>query len=142
MKSTFPRIPILAGWGDGIYLLKVEAGQSLEEGRDPAVVAKLEHQIASLDPKDNARIEDLWQQFPQIPQRPDFSFVEPNELGAIHGERPDGPRSLPVTYGDDVLFDRMNGAWQGRAAGCALGKPIECFMERNPTLTSRQRIKR
>ncbi|NLC59019.1 MAG: ADP-ribosylglycohydrolase family protein [Armatimonadetes bacterium] len=39
--------------------------------------------------------------------------------------RPDGPRSLPAGLPPDVLFDRVYGAWLGRAAGCLLGKPVE-----------------
>ena len=27
-------------------------------------------------------------------------------------------------YSDDVLMDRMLGAWLGRCCGCALGKPV------------------
>ena len=142
MKSTFPRIPIMQGWGDAIGLLKDEAKQSREEGRDPAAIAKLEQQIAGVDLKNHEHIEDLWQQFQRIPRSPGFPFAEPDDLDAIRSGRSDGPRRLPITYGDEELFDRMNGAWQGRAAGCALGKPIEGFMGSNATLTSRQRIKR
>lgn len=139
---TPPRIPIMSGWGDSIDILKEEVNQSLEEGRDPIIVAKLEQKIANIDPNNREGIEDLWQQFQHIPQKPNYPYVEPNDLAAIQSERPNGPRRLPLPYGDDVLFDRMNGAWQGRAAGCALGKPVECFMLSNATLTSRKRIER
>lgn len=132
----------MTGWDSGINILKEEVNQSREEGRDPALVSLLAKRIESLDPNDHGAVEDLWQQFQRIPQGPDFPFMEPNDLTAIRNERKGDSRRLPVLYGDDELFDRMNGAWLGRAAGCALGKPVECFMGSHNGLTSRQRIRR
>lgn len=40
------------------------------------------------------------------------------------------------------LGDRMLGAWLGRCVGCALGKPVEGFMDRRNGLESWQRQKR
>ena len=142
MKTVHPRIPIMAGWDSAVQMLKTEAIQSREEGRDPEAVAELESRIAGIEPKDHEQLEDLWQQFQQIPQRSDFPFVEPNDLDAIRAERSGESRDFPLGYGDEVMFDRMNGAWLGRAAGCALGKPVEGFMGPHNGLTSRQRIKR
>ncbi|NJL32418.1 MAG: ADP-ribosylglycohydrolase family protein [Phycisphaerales bacterium] len=42
---------------------------------------------------------------------------------------------------DDQLLDRMYGAWLGRCAGCALGKPVEGFMRPHNGLSSKDRIK-
>jgi len=50
---------------------------------------------------------------------------EPIELEAIRTLRPRGPRTLPLALSDDALYDRMLGAWLGRAAGCMLGIPCE-----------------
>jgi len=47
---------------------------------------------------------------------------EPDDLAAIEGTWPVAPGIHPVR-GD--LADRLLGAWQGRAAGCLLGKPVE-----------------
>jgi len=50
---------------------------------------------------------------------------EPIELDAIRALRPRGPRRLDATLSDRELYDRMLGAWLGRAAGCMLGIPCE-----------------
>jgi ADP-ribosylglycohydrolase len=39
------------------------------------------------------------------------------------------------------LYDKMYGAWLGRCAGCALGKPVEGFMGARNGLSSKERIK-
>lgn len=54
-----------------------------------------------------------------------FAYVQPNELAAIRRERPSGPRRLPLALSAEQLLDRFHGAWAARAAGCALGKPVE-----------------
>lgn len=61
----------------------------------------------------------------KLPRNPEFHYVQPDDLETIRRERPDGPRKLKLGYGDDDLLDRLHGAWTGRAAGCALGKPVE-----------------
>lgn len=61
---------------------------------------------------------------------PAFPYVQPNELAAIRAERPPGPRKLQLELGDDELLDRFHGAWTGRAAGCALGRPVETLGKR------------
>ena len=54
-----------------------------------------------------------------------FPYKEPSTLDEIRGERPDGPRRMELKLSDAQILDRINGAWSGRAAGCALGKPVE-----------------
>lgn len=52
---------------------------------------------------------------------------EPLALSEIQAKRPAGPRQLPLPIGDDALYDKMQGAWLGRAAGCMLGVPVESW---------------
>ena len=54
-----------------------------------------------------------------------FAYVQPNGLTAIRRERPSGPRRLQLSLSTEQLLDRFHGAWAARAAGCALGKPVE-----------------
>ena len=51
--------------------------------------------------------------------------LEPSALEEIQALRPDGPRRMKTVAADAALLDRIHGAWLGRAAGCALGKPVE-----------------
>ena len=60
MKSNFPRIPFLHGWEGATGMLEIECIQSLDEGRDPASVEKIETQIAALAPTDHAALADCW----------------------------------------------------------------------------------
>jgi len=50
---------------------------------------------------------------------------EPTDLDEIRRARPRGPRRLALEIDDDALYDKMLGAWLGRAAGCVLGIPCE-----------------
>jgi ADP-ribosylglycohydrolase len=47
------------------------------------------------------------------------SAAEPDELDAIRAGWPADPAPAAASY------DRVHGAWLGRAAGCLLGKPVE-----------------
>ena len=127
-------ISYVAGWADAPLLIADELKQLEEEGRDPKWVKALVDRN-----KPNA---DLWDELQQAPARQDFSFREPSDLKGIHAARPPGAsRRWKVDYSDDVLMDRMHGAWLGRCCGCALGKPVEGFMEPTEFLTSQNRIK-
>lgn len=57
--------------------------------------------------------------------RKDFPFQEPGDLETIRALRPTNRPGLSTTFDDDELADKMYGAWLGRCAGCALGKPVE-----------------
>src|SRR5262249_16330103 len=55
---------------------------------------------------------------------PDPASAEPDGLDEIRSLWSEPP-ALPVIPAWEVLFDRVHGAWLGRAAGCLLGKPVE-----------------
>jgi ADP-ribosylglycohydrolase len=55
------------------------------------------------------------------PVDPALAAAEPDDWPAIVASRPDAPPALPGR----IDPDRVLGAWQGRAAGCLLGKPVE-----------------
>ncbi|MFB2597024.1 ADP-ribosylglycohydrolase family protein [Herbiconiux sp. P17] len=55
-------------------------------------------------------------------------LAEPDELSEILAMAPGGgaaEASLTRPVLDAAFFDRVHGAWLGRAAGCLLGKPVE-----------------
>jgi hypothetical protein len=130
----------MAGWAKLESMVRDELRQCEEEGRDAEKVAGLreEHKAAG---DDEAKLRDIWSRVLSLPIRDDFPFEEPNGLDDIRALRPDGPRRLEVPSDDDFLFDRLHGAWLGRCAGCALGKPVEGFMGGHEGLSSKDRIK-
>jgi hypothetical protein len=59
------------------------------------------------------------------PLSPSWPYEEPAGLTAISAARAAPPRRVAPALDDDALLDRLHGAWLGRCAGCALGKPVE-----------------
>ena len=117
---------IFTGWETPLELLRMEVVQRDYEGFK--VPDALREQVASLDKEADAMnfkvVDEIYKKLEQLPRDPDFCYVQPNDLETIRKERPDGPRQLGGI--DEVdLLDKFHGAWTGRAAGCALGKPVE-----------------
>ena len=129
-------IPYLVGWESFTGMLDIEAKQLVEEGRDPRWVEALLSK-----PRSQEFDADLWAELQTAPQLKDFPFREPSDLEGIRNERGHGMRSQPVGHSDEVLRDRMLGAWLGRCCGCALGKPAELYMNSSNGLSSKERIK-
>ena len=74
------------------------------------------------------RIYDLFERGRNLPERPEYDYVEPSDWAGIGEERPDRADSGAVGHealDDDELYDHVYGAWLGRCAGCWLGKPVE-----------------
>jgi ADP-ribosylglycohydrolase len=128
-------ISYLAGWADAAILIQDEVKQLAEEGRDPEWIK------AVMGKRGKPFDAELWEELQAAPAGKDFSFREPSDLEEIRGERSSGQRHFELNYSDEVLMDRMQGAWLGRCCGCALGKPVEGFMGDHNGLTSRERIK-
>lgn len=80
---------------------------------------------------DEAKLMEVYQALMAFEPRADFKYIEPSELKAIRAERPDGPRILSGNWDELKWQDKFYGAWLGRSAGCALGKPLEApsFMQ-------------
>ena len=117
---------IFTGWDTPLALLQLELIQRDYEGH--RVPKDLKEQVAALDDKRDAMnfeaTNTLYGALDELPEDPAFPYVQPNDLDGIRRERPAGPRQLG-TVADADLLDRFHAAWTGRAAGCALGKPVE-----------------
>lgn len=105
-------------------MIRAEIIQRREEGCElddiePRINDALER--AASDDEFRALYEELM----ALPIPESSPYVEPSTLEEIRAERPVGPRKLSCDLDDDQLYDRIYGAWLGRAAGCALGKPVE-----------------
>ncbi len=100
--------------------------QRREEGCDTqAIDARIQAALDGGDTVEAGTFEALYDELDALEPAADFPYDEPSTLDAIRALRPDGPRRMDVDLTDDGVRDRIYGAWLGRAAGCALGKPSE-----------------
>jgi len=105
-------------------LIEEEFTQSKEEGKCPDTLAELKGEFAAAG-DDGASLYALHQRLLAVPVAKDFPFQEPSGLESIRALRPSARPSFSTTFAAGVLADKMYGAWLGRCAGCALGKPVE-----------------
>ena len=103
--------------------IRTDITQMVEEGHDEqALLAELEAARAtgSLDALAGLQ-EQLWSQ----PSPPGLPYEEPSDWESIAQHFPDPDSHARFGGTDDELADRLLAAWQGRCAGCQLGKPLE-----------------
>jgi ADP-ribosylglycohydrolase len=104
-------------------LLKFELAQRRESGHD---LAGVEEEVrAALEDGAPAAVERARAVLEATPVRADWAYEEPSSLDAILATRPPAPELPGAAIDDDLLRDRLLGAWLGRCAGCNLGKPVE-----------------
>jgi ADP-ribosylglycohydrolase len=121
----------MSGWAFAKELVEEEFRQAVEEGKDGAAVEAMRGALRSAG-EDEEALEALHSRVLALPVRPDFPFCEPNDLAGIRAARPAVTRRRRETgLDDEALLDRLHGAWLGRCAGCALGKPAESLMIRS-----------
>ena len=90
------------------------------------------YQVENLEPEihdavgrsDTGRLTALLGRLGETSRRPGWSYQEPTGLAEIEAQQPE-QASTRVPSMD--LDDRIRGAWLGRCAGCALGKPVEGY---------------
>jgi len=105
-----------------------ERRQCLEEGKDLAPVeAEIEVLLSGPMEPDvfRARAAALLDRTIDLPVVGKLVGREPSDLAGIRDQRADAPSLPDPPRSDQVLLDRLHGAWLGRCAGCLLGKPIE-----------------
>jgi len=106
-----------------LQAVRTDAEQMGEEGHD---VAALQREIdatahgGSLD-----ALAELQRDFWHRPSPGDSPYDEPENWAAISATFPEPESHARFRGSEDALADRLLGAWQGRCAGCQLGKPYE-----------------
>ena len=111
--------------------LAIELEQLRDEGKDPRPLMSRFRRLMRLGdeklalPRNQSAAARLLDDGQRLPQRKDFPFDEPSDLGAIRKLRQRGPRAFRSRLPTKVLADKLLGAWLGRCAGCLLGKPVE-----------------
>ena len=109
--------------------LHAELRQCDEEGTDISALRARFDELLGAENEDDAwraRADELLDEVSELSASAEAEGSEPSELRPIRALRPASrwktPRPLP---GRDVVSDHILGAWQGRCAGCLLGKPFE-----------------
>lgn len=123
----------MPGWDKLKQTVKMEIIQRKEEGCN--VDGFFEEYDNAGD--DEQKLKQLYDKLCLLVPEPSIASREPSELEEIRKQRPDGLRKLEIKIDEKKLMDKFYGAWLGRCAGCALGKPLEdwTFMagtEKNP----------
>jgi ADP-ribosylglycohydrolase len=108
--------------------LDIERRQAVDEGLDISSVEAEFEALRGLDLTEEAnlqRAEALLDRVQELPAVDGYPHIEPSDLLGIQAERPERPRLPEILPSDAQLHDKALGAWNGRAAGCLLGKPVE-----------------
>jgi hypothetical protein len=111
----------------GLIELEIERKQLIDEGRDlRSLAAELDAMLwwntQKVEQNDTLSFMD---RAADLPLRGDYLFEEPSDLDAVRKARPKTPSLDPTPLSEAAVYDRLYGAWLGRAAGCLLGKPVE-----------------
>ncbi|MES2202262.1 MAG: ADP-ribosylglycohydrolase family protein [candidate division FCPU426 bacterium] len=114
-------------WDSPLNLLREEMVQMTDEGAllPAGLWAEVDALATAKRPWDEDKIWPLYEEVARLPVDLRLLAAEPSELGEIRALRPEGPRRLKMDLSEAELLDRFHGAWTGRSAGCALGKPVE-----------------
>jgi hypothetical protein len=81
------------------------------------------------DGSNSALLRALWS-VEQTQQRSDWPYREPSTWDEIHGQLPPAPELPPLRLDQWGLLERLQAAWQGRAAGRHLGRPARGWNHR------------
>ncbi len=114
-----------------LEVLRLELQQRDEEGY---AVGEVRERLEALGKPSKRKLYRLYTELLAAPRRPDFGYDEPESLEEIRDARPDGPRETPVVTTSSALYERILGAWQGRVAGCVLGKPLQMGWSKSKVL--------
>ncbi|MGI2296329.1 ADP-ribosylglycohydrolase family protein [Paenibacillus sp. GXUN7292] len=102
-------------------IVREEIQQRKEEGCDVTGFAERLESAGMAE----AQIMDVYHALMALEPSADFKYIEPSELEEIRAQRPEGPRTIVSHLDDNEWQNKFYGAWLGRSAGCALGKPLE-----------------
>ncbi len=115
----------MAGWDTLAELVREEVIQRQQEGY--LVPEDLVEKVQTAG-EDEITLRQLYQSLTTLPLDPHFPYLEPSDLAEIQATRPKwlNHQIAPLTSLTEAEWqDKFLGAWLGRSAGCALGKPLE-----------------
>ncbi len=104
--------------------------QTMEEGRDVTRFRELCEEIAAISETGDCEklALETAEQMHKAPMREDYPYSEPSDYTEIERS---SSGCAAVNWRDvvneEVLREKIAGAWIGRISGCLLGKPMECL---------------
>lgn len=110
----------LIDWGE---ILKQELIQLKEQGIDVDSLPLHVRTVSGSDAELAAKCREIYSNAAMWRMSDGYAYVEPSDLTSIEKASRFHKRSESLDR--ETLFDRIHGAWLGRAAGCLLGKPVE-----------------
>ncbi len=109
----------MPGWTNLENLIYEEIIQRGQEGCDISGMKELHSQCAG----NKEKLMDLYEKLCALKIKSDFPYNEPNDYNEIN-KLLDG---YAWENSEEITSDKFLGAWLGRCAGCALGKPVEGY---------------
>ena len=105
--------------------MKIEWQQLRDEGYEVDAYKALCEEISESEEDRECETAPLAEKMKSAPVKADYPYTEPSDLEGI---RAAASHRFPVFNkmpDNDVLADKITGAWTGRIFGCLLGKPVE-----------------
>lgn len=111
----------MAGWATLKWLVREEINQKREEGCNVDGFIELWQDAGD----DDGKLMNVYEKLSSLIPSPDFKYDEPSEYEDIIKLADRNVPAKTIDYESDETKDKFYGAWLGRSAGCALGKPFE-----------------
>ncbi|KAA5807915.1 ADP-ribosylglycohydrolase family protein [Thermoanaerobacterium thermosaccharolyticum] len=107
--------------------VQLELIQAKEEGKD---IKDYDEKVKSIENESYENREKysgaLLDELNNLPVKDDFPFDEPNTLEEIKNNISEFPK-MDICIDDEIIYDKIYGAWLGRIAGNWLGQPLESY---------------
>ena len=113
----------MAGWTSLKWLINDEIAQRREEGCCVDGFDKLLGEAG----EDRDALMNVYEKLTALIPSSEFAYKEPDEYEEIKALSDGNIPSVKLDYDSDEVKDKFYGAWLGRCAGCALGKPFERY---------------
>ncbi|MBQ2676979.1 MAG: ADP-ribosylglycohydrolase family protein [Clostridia bacterium] len=128
-REIIPQYKSAKEWELYSSSLSTEYDQCIDEGKDVENLKGLFDSISALEPsKEKEQMADvLFNIIRNAKTKADYRYNEPSDYDSIQNLLTDFDADLTKVPTDDVLYNKIKGAWVGRICGCLLGKPIECI---------------
>ena len=105
--------------------MKTEWQQLHDEGYEVEGFKTLCEELAASEENRESEAVALIKKMNSLPIKTDYRYAEPSDLEGIEKAASYAFPEFNKLPGDEILRDKITGAWMGRIFGCLLGKPVE-----------------